>query len=61
MNLEIRAMIAGKGLRCWQVAKKLGMHEASLSRLLRDTLSPERKAQIIEAIEKLSKEAANHG
>lgn len=49
-NIEIRAEIASAGLRLWQVADALGMHDSNFSRLLRKKLSPENLARIRAAV-----------
>lgn len=54
MNTDIKILLVQKGIRQWRVAKEIGLAEASLSRLLRDKLSPDRKAQIVAVIEKLA-------
>ena len=61
MNQDIKILLLQKNVRQWTVARELKIAEATFSRLMRETLSEYRRAQIIEAIEKLSKEAANHG
>ena len=55
MNDDIRQMIKAAGLYQCQVARKLGIYEHDLYRLLsRKPLSEERKAEIINAIESLT-------
>ena len=55
MNDDIRQMIKAAGLYQCQVARKLGIYEHDLYRLLsRKPLSEERKAEIINAIEALN-------
>ena len=61
MNNDIRAMIIEKGLRAWQVAKAMGVHESVFSRLLRDQLSPEKRDQIITVINELNQRGGRHG
>ena len=52
-NLDIRREVSGNGLKYKDIAKELGVTPEWLSRLMRFTLSPENKARILEAIEKL--------
>lgn len=40
----------------WKVAAELGIHEASLSRLFRYEISPDKAGEIISAIKKLKKD-----
>jgi hypothetical protein len=60
-NAEIYQLISQKGLRCWQVAYEMGLHDSNFVRLLRKPLTSERRQQVMAAIEKLSKEAAANG
>lgn len=54
-NFEIRNMIYENRLRHYEVARILNVSECTLSRWLRTELSPTKKREIIEAIEKLIK------
>lgn len=56
-NQKIRVEIFNRGLRNWQIAKALGIHEATLSRWLREELTPERREKVLAAIEALSGKA----
>lgn len=53
-NLDVKNAISNKGLRMWQVAEKLGIHEGTFSRKLRHELSDEEKAKIYAIIEELA-------
>ena len=55
-NTEIRRALGGAGIKQWQLAEFLGFSECYFSRKLRKELPPEEKAEILVAIEKLSKE-----
>lgn len=57
MNQDIKILLLQKNVRQWAVARELKIAEATFSRLMRETLSDHRRAQIIDAIEKLSKQA----
>jgi len=59
VNAEIYQTIKGKGLRCWQVAYKLGLHDSNFVRLLRKPLTPEKRQQVLQAIKKLVEEGAH--
>ena len=55
-NLDIRKKIAANFLKHWQVAAELNIHEAVLCRWMRNELTPERRVQVLEAINKLAGE-----
>ena len=50
MNQDIRAIIRKADVRQWEVAKALGISEATFIRWLRSELSEERRTMIIKAI-----------
>lgn len=50
MNQEIRDRIKESRVKQWEVAKAIGISEGTLCIWLRDELSEERKAQVMEAI-----------
>lgn len=56
-NRDIRIEIAVAGLKQWQVAKALGIAEATFSRKLREELPEEEKAKILAAIKSIGEEA----
>ena len=56
-NRDIRIEIAVAGLKQWQVAKALGVAEATFSRKLREELPEEEKAKIVAVINKIREEA----
>jgi predicted XRE-type DNA-binding protein len=51
-NEDIRIAIKEAGLKQWQVADVYGLSEGNFSRLLRKELHPEKKEQVLGAIEK---------
>lgn len=53
INKDIRTEIYKHGVRQWEVADVLGIHEVTLSRKLRHELSDEEKERILEAIEEI--------
>ncbi len=55
-NRDIRIEIAVAGLKQWQVAKALGIAEATFSRKLREELPEEEKAKILAAIKSIGEE-----
>ena len=58
MNDDIRAMIKAAGLFQCQVARKMGIYEHALQRMLRKDLSAENRNAIYKAIEDLKEEQA---
>lgn len=57
-NEDVRNAIKGAGVKHWQVAEALKVHENHFSRELRHELTPERKKQVFEAIAGLQKKGA---
>ena len=53
-NTTIRTLSKEKGIRLWQVAKRLGITDSSFSRKLREELSERETNRIINIIEELS-------
>ena len=56
-NLDIRDAAKKSGIKLWQIAEKLGIWDATLSRKLRKELPQEEKEKIIGIIAELAKEA----
>lgn len=56
-NPDVRKAIEAAGLRYWQVAQALEVHEGNFCRLLRRELDDAIKAKILLIIEELKKEA----
>ena len=55
-NQEIRQAAVVNGVRFWQIAEVLGVHENTLSRRFRAELPQKEKEEILNIIERLSKE-----
>ena len=55
-NVEIRSAYMLAGIKQWQLAEAMGISETHLSRKLRKELSQEEKQNILEIIDRLSKE-----
>ena len=53
MNQDIRAIIRRADVKQWEVAKALGISEATFIRWLRGELSEEKRTMIIKAIGKV--------
>lgn len=56
-NQDIRDAAKKSGIKLWQIAEKLGIWDATLSRKLRKELPQEEKEKIFGIISELSKEA----
>jgi DNA-binding Lrp family transcriptional regulator len=55
-NQQIKLLARGNGIALWEIAKTLGISEATLTRRLRVTLSREQDEEIVKAIEQLKAE-----
>ena len=55
-NVEIRSAYMLAGIKQWQLAEAMGISETHLSRKLRKELPQEEKQNILEIIDRLSKE-----
>lgn len=55
-NKDIKDLIKSKHLRSWKVAEKLGVLDNSFSRMLRYPLTDEKRAEILEAIDRAAEE-----
>ncbi len=53
-NFEIRSYAMEKGVKNWQIAKALRMHEGTFSRKLRSELPCDEKTRIMDITDKLS-------
>ena len=52
-NLDLRLELTRSGVRQWELAREVGINEATLSRWLRSELKGERKRRVEAALEKL--------
>lgn len=52
-NQEIRRAIFESDLKKYQIAEKIGINWSTLSRWLQTEMTPERKALVLDAIQKL--------
>lgn len=55
-NADIRAEIERAGVKMWQVAAKMNIHQCTFSTWLRFELSDELKAQVRAAIKEIEEE-----
>lgn len=53
-NTDIRAEIMNSGIKHWQIAEKLGIHEGNFSRKLRHELPDDDKEKIRTIIKELA-------
>lgn len=56
VNQEIRSKAAGSGVKLYKVAEAIGVRDSAFSRMLRTELPAEKKAQILEIIDRLAQE-----
>lgn len=56
-NQDIRNTAKKSGIKLWQIAEKLGIWDATLSKKLRKELPQEEKEKILGIIAELAKEA----
>lgn len=55
-NKEIREQAKAKGVKFWEIGVAMGVSEATITRWLRVELDEEKKAAMMEAIEKIANE-----
>lgn len=58
-NKLIREAADSNGIRHWQIAERLNMHEGNFSRKLRHELPADEQERIMQIIADIAKEAAN--
>ena len=52
-NKRIRKAMITAGVKQWQVAKELGIHEVTFSRMLREELNPDEREKVLQAIDQI--------
>lgn len=60
-NKEIRRRMAAAGIKHWQVAQRLGIHEVTLVRWLRTELPEDKYHLVLNAIDELEKDGSGYG
>lgn len=55
-NNGIRVMAKSQGVRLWEIADKLNMHDSNFSKMLRKELPSEKKEHIYKIINEIAKE-----
>lgn len=56
MNNDLKLEAAGRGVRLWEVAAKMGLADATLSRKLRFKLSPDDRERFLTAVDEIARE-----
>ncbi len=59
-NESIRLKAKGAGIPFWKIANALGISEATMTRLMRTELNPEKKTEIESIINDLSEKGTRH-
>ena len=59
-NVDIKLIAAGKGVKLWQIADRLGIADCSLSRKLRKELSQEEKEHLLQIITQIAEGGETH-
>ena len=54
-NKDIKLLMAGAGIKQYEVASQYGLHESNFCKLLRTELKPEIKVKIMAIIKELEK------
>lgn len=60
-NLEIREAVKNGGVYLWQLADRLGVSDATLSRKLRKELSEKEKMRCLQIVEQLTEQRLKAG
>lgn len=55
-NMTVRTAAREKGVKLWQIADKIGLHQSNLSCLLRYELTDEEKGKFLQVIDEIAKE-----
>ena len=58
-NIEIKTALKEVRVYQWEVAKFLNIGESVLSRMMRQELQPEKKEEILQAIDQIKRTQAN--
>lgn len=55
-NCEIREEAKLRGVRLWEIAKRLGINDGNFSRRLRSEFSPEERERVLQIIGEIASE-----
>lgn len=61
LNADIKTYAKTKGVKQWEIAECLGIHEAVLSRKMRHELSQEEKEEFKKAVDQVKAEGVVNG
>lgn len=50
-NEQINHLLKKEGIRKWQIAKKLGIHESTFSKWFREQMTKEQEMQVLSVVE----------
>lgn len=53
-NMDIRKFAKKKGIMLWQIATEIGVSESTMTRMLRREITPKKREEIIEIINRLA-------
>lgn len=59
-NVDVKLIAAGKGVKLWQIADRLGIVDCSFSRKLRKELPQEEKEHILQIIAQIAEGGETH-
>lgn len=59
-NVDVKLIAAGKGVKLWQIADRLGIADCSFSRKLRKELPQEEKEHILQVIAQIAEGGETH-
>lgn len=59
-NVDVKLIAAGKGVKLWQIADRLGIADCSFSRKLRKELPQEEKEHILQIITQIAEGGETH-
>jgi len=59
-NVDVKLIAAGKGVKLWQIADRLGIADCSFSRKLRKELPQEEKEHILQIIAQIAEGGETH-
>ena len=60
-NLQLRQILTQRNVKQWQLAKKIGINEFTLSRHLREELDEETRREYLQYIDEIIKEREING
>lgn len=55
-NIDVRNYASSLGVKLWEIAEKLNIHDSNFSRILRKELTQEKKEELKNVIDEIAKE-----